>query len=290
MASYFITGKLGSGKSLCAVGKIFDYLLAGKPVATNLDIYLDEYFSLQSKRSLMRLPDKPTLDDLQFLGSGNDSPDEEKNGLLVLDELGSWFNSRAWQDKTRQPLLEWFIHARKYGWDVFLLVQNIDMVDNQLRDMLGEHLVICKRMDRVKIPYIGGLLRNFGLKGNLPKVHIATVYYGENTNALVVDKWRYMARHLYKAYNTKQVFCNLVDRFGRPEFGVYSLLSPWHTKGRYLKPQLSFKQRLNFLLEPPRPALPLKPKHPLIDRIMKLPNESQRLEFYRRFEQCGALS
>ncbi|MFK4136821.1 zonular occludens toxin domain-containing protein, partial [Pseudomonas luteola] len=37
MAVYFVTGKLGSGKSLVAVGKIRDYMIAGRRVATNLD-------------------------------------------------------------------------------------------------------------------------------------------------------------------------------------------------------------------------------------------------------------
>jgi len=42
MAVYFLTGKLGSGKTLCAVGKIRDYLEEGRAVATNLDLNLDE--------------------------------------------------------------------------------------------------------------------------------------------------------------------------------------------------------------------------------------------------------
>ncbi|HGS4937265.1 TPA: zonular occludens toxin domain-containing protein, partial [Vibrio parahaemolyticus] len=39
MASvYFVTGKLGSGKTLTAVGKIREAFMRGVPVATNLDI------------------------------------------------------------------------------------------------------------------------------------------------------------------------------------------------------------------------------------------------------------
>ncbi|EBN6690252.1 zonular occludens toxin, partial [Salmonella enterica] len=34
MPVYFVTGKLGSGKTLVAVGKIRDYLVAGRRVAT----------------------------------------------------------------------------------------------------------------------------------------------------------------------------------------------------------------------------------------------------------------
>jgi hypothetical protein len=288
MSSFIVTGKLGSGKTLVSVGRIFDYLRQGRKVATNLDIYLEKYLLPESKRTLIRLPDKPTGDDMLALGSGNETPDEEKNGLLVLDELGSWFNSRNWQDKSRQKLLDWFIHARKHGWDTMLIVQDIDMIDNQLRGMLAEHLVICKRMDRIKIPYIGGLLRQFGLKGNLPKVHSARVFYGDTESALPVDRWTYLGRDFYPAYDTKQIFSPTYSN------GIYTLLSPWLTVGRYLPAKLSFKEKAihlwNAYLNPPKPVLlDLKPKHPLVAKIMKLP-ESKRLEFFRRFEECGAFA
>ncbi|MBY0545150.1 MAG: hypothetical protein K2Q14_06335 [Gammaproteobacteria bacterium] len=94
MAVYAITGKLGSGKSLVSVGRIMDYLAKGRPVATNLNLYLDKYFGQRSKAHYVRLPDIPTVQDLQAIGKGNDSLDESKNGLLVLDECGVFFNSR----------------------------------------------------------------------------------------------------------------------------------------------------------------------------------------------------
>ncbi|SEE79563.1 zonular occludens toxin domain-containing protein [Pseudomonas anguilliseptica] len=60
MAVYFVTGKLGSGKSLVAVGKIRDYLSEGRRVATNLDLWLDEMFTYHDQPAI-RLPDKPLL-------------------------------------------------------------------------------------------------------------------------------------------------------------------------------------------------------------------------------------
>jgi hypothetical protein len=285
MASYIVTGKLGSGKSLVCVGKIFEYLAQGRKVATNLDIYLDKYLNKTSKKTLIRVPDKPTVFDLEALGSGNELPDEEKNGLLVLDELGSWFNSRSWQDKTRKPLLEWFIHARKHGWDTMLIIQDIDMLDGQLRGILAEHLVICKRLDRIKIPFIGGILRQVGLKGNLPKVHMAKVHYGESAQSLAIDKWVYRAHHLYSVYDTRQVFTELNQN------GAYSLLSPWHTTGRYLVQSLPLIQRIKAfwekLIDPPKVYAKVD-KHPITARLMKLPDVNQRIEFMRRFEASGA--
>lgn len=285
MSSYFITGKLGSGKTLVAVGRIFDYLAQGRPVATNLDLHLEKYLKPSSKKTYIRLPDKPSVSDMDLLGYGNVTPDEELNGLLVLDELGSWFNSRSWQDKTRAALLDWFIHARKYGWDLLLIVQDISMVDAQLRGMLGEHLVVCKRLDRINIPLVGWLMKSLGMKGKLPKIHSARVHYGETIADLVVDRWMYRGTDFYPAYDTKQIFSPSYQH------GIFSKLSPWHTIGRYQQ-VLSWRQRLAKLLyeatKPPERAVIGKPKLKLVERIMRLP-EHQRLEFYRRFEACGAL-
>ena len=122
MTVYFVTGKLGSGKSLVSVGKIRDYLIAGRRVATNLDLYLDEMFT-HNKSPVSRLPDKPRIEDMLALGDGYESEnardnDESHYGLIVLDECGTWLNSREWNDKGRRALIDWFLHARKRRWDV----------------------------------------------------------------------------------------------------------------------------------------------------------------------------
>ena len=284
MSSFVVTGKLGSGKSLVTVGKGFDYLAQGRKVATNLNIYLDRYLSPNSKKSVIRIPDKPSLFDLECLGSGNDTYDEEKNGLLILDELGTWFNSRNWQDKSRQGLIEWFLHARKKGWDTLLIVQDIGMIDAQLRGSMAEHLVVCRRLDRVKIPFVGGLIQSIGFKGKLPKIHRAKVHYGETEADMLVDTWTYRGRHLYFAYDTKQEFSPFYSD------GTFSYLSPWHTKGRYLPKALDFRDRFaNFVSPPYINPLPLKPKNPLIARIQRIPDPDLRLQFFRRFQQCGSI-
>lgn len=298
MPSFFITGVLGSGKGLVAVGRIFEYLKQGRKVATNMDIFLNGYYAPQSKKTVMRLPDKPTLFDLQAIGSGcdgvvydeNGSPsyDEEQHGLIVLDELGSWFNSRNWQEKGRKELNDWFIHARKSGWDTLFIIQDIDSVDGQLRGMLCEHLVICSRLDRVQIPFVGKWLKLFGLSGKFPKIHRGRVYYGDTQAALLSEVWTYIGKQFYKAYNTKQKFTSTYPH------GVHSVLSPWHRVGRYLE-ILTFKENLHKLIEPilqPDTGLrlPLKSKHPLVEKIMRLPDPNQRMEFFRRFEACGSLA
>lgn len=228
MPVYFVTGKLGSGKSLCAVGKIKDYLDAGRRVATNLNLYLEELLPSSDKQIVTRLPDKPTIFDLESIGCGTESYDEDQHGLIVLDECGTWFNSRGWADKSRQPVIDWFLHARKLGWDIIFIVQNISIMDKQARDTLCEYLVICKRLDRLRFgPF------------KLPKIHSARVIYGDSPTDPKVQRWMYQAKNLYTAYDTKQVF---VSPDMPSAVGLHSVLSAWHLKGRYETKQPSLFQ------------------------------------------------
>ena len=125
MSVYFLTGKLGSGKSLCAVGRIQEYLLAGRRVATNLDLTLEGLLPPHAICNVTRIPDYPRLEDFELLGFGDPlgridgKVNEDKYGLIVLDELAMQFNSRAWRDADRIDLINWFRHARKLRWDLF---------------------------------------------------------------------------------------------------------------------------------------------------------------------------
>ena len=231
MAVYFVTGKLGSGKSLACVDKIRDYLSAGRKVATNLDLYLDGMFTYHDK-SATRLPDKPRASDMEALGYGYDHEDDRHNdesqyGLIVLDECGTWLNSREWNDKDRRKLIDWFLHARKNRWDVMFLIQSIDACDTQLVSSLCEHLVVCRRMDKFKVARIP-----------LPRFHIANVYYGRTTEVRV-DRWTYRGTDLFDAYDTRQKFRDdvLYTEGGPVDMRApYTMLSAHHLKGRYLPP------------------------------------------------------
>lgn len=242
MAVYFVTGKLGSGKSLVSVSKIRDYLESGRRVATNLNLDLDNMFTY-NRSPVTRLPDKPRIDDMVGLGSGydHDDPrhnDESRYGLIVLDECGTWLNSREWNDKGRRDLINWFLHARKHRWDVIFLIQNIDSCDGQIVDNLCEHLVICRRLDRMRFVRIP-----------LPRVHIANVYYGRNKENFV-ERWVYKGVDLYNAYDTLQKFTDgheLLPSGFVDMRASYSVLSAWHVKGRYLAeraPPRTVSQRL----------------------------------------------
>lgn len=263
MPVYLVSGKLGAGKTLACVGRIQDALREGRRVATNLDLKLEKLFRPHAGKpvpsdgssashqplTVMRVPDKPTSHDLDVIGMGNESMDESKNGLLVLDELGSWLNAREWADKSRQGVIDWLIHSRKKGWDVYLIVQDVSLVDKQVRSALVEYLVTCRRMDRMRIPFFGPLIKFMSggyMSGNMPKMHFGIVRYGVSPDAVVADRWVYLGRALYDGYETRQVFSSTYDS------GVYSYLPPWHVVGRHLKPKVTLLEKLHACFFPAR--------------------------------------
>lgn len=237
---YVVTGKLGSGKSLVAVGKIQEYLNQNRMVATNLDLYLEHLINPFSKQaSVFRVPDKPTFSDLDALPTPYEGEyDEKKTGLLVLDELGTWFNSRTWSDKGRAAVIDWFLHARKKGWDIIFIIQNVSMMDSQAREGLAELVVNCIRLDRFALPLVGSLLKLYGLDIRPPKFHVGFVRYGASPSAPLIERWGYSGRSLYNAYDTRQVFTD-----GR--CGLYQYLPPYQIYGRYTNEREHFKRGFN---------------------------------------------
>ncbi|EGC1287230.1 assembly protein [Salmonella enterica] len=231
MAIYIITAPPGGGKSLYAVDVIQKKIVQGCIVATNLNLKphnFPQVGRMAKSPKIIRLPDKPTIADLVSIGLGNTSYDESMNGILVLDECGTWFNARTWNDKSRSDVIDWLLHSRKKGWDVYFIIQHAKMLDKQALMGLGEHVIFCKRMDRIAIPVIGFLFEQFlSSKIKLPKLHLAITKYGASGTSLIVNRFFYRGHNLYQAYDTKQEF---TDNYDTPAYG---LLPPYITHGQF---------------------------------------------------------
>jgi len=222
MAVYSVEGKLGTGKTKFCVWRAQDALLEGRRVASNVDLQTHK-LTPHKRTTYIRLPDKPTAHDLNAMGHGNpESYEEDRNGILILDELGTWLNSRSFQDAGRASLIDWLIHARKHGWDVYLIVQDAGMIDKQVREALIEYACRCVRMDKVRIPLIGKFLGAFVTRwGYLPRFHLTTARVGYGTNAVIAERWAYRGNELHAAYDTRQVFS------ANYPHGCHSVLPPW---------------------------------------------------------------
>lgn len=202
MAVYIVTGNLGSGKSLFTASQIVDYLHFGRRVACNFPLNLDK---LQYKNKYTVdvdiIPTLPSSQDLWDLGVGGES--EEKAGLLVLDEGALIFNSRTWNDKDRQKVVEWLVNSRKLKWDVYIIIQHLSALDKQIREMIGELVIRCIRLDRIKVPL---------LKAALPRIHVAIARYGTSATAIVSERWVYRGNKLiYSLYDTASIFKSVED-------------------------------------------------------------------------------
>ena len=277
MPVWSVEGKLGTGKTKFCVWRAQEAIRQGRRVASNVDLFMDK-LTPERRATYIRVPDKPTAFDLEAIGSGNpESYDEDRNGILILDELGTWLNSRSFGDKERAGLIDWLIHARKKGWDVYLIVQDQGMIDKQVRESLIEYQCRCIRLDKIKIPVVGSILGAFHKKLKyLPRMHVTTARVGYGQNAIVAERWTYRGDDLHEAYDTRQVFTS-----NYPD-GAKSVLPPWdHT------PPVSSLQRLiNALFAKRKPKPHPKPKTNLAKWLQRLPPE-RRISFMRRHNLCA---
>lgn len=249
MADYAFVGKKGTGKSKHAVMVMRDYLSAGKRVATNIDIDLKVLFGPFSRRTYIRVPDKPSVIDLEAIGRGYDGPYKRRgSGALVLDELGVWFNTRDFTDRKRALSLEWLAQARKYRWDCYYLMQDVEQVDKQLRVSFVQFTCRHVALEDVRIPFVGWLISLlFGKRaGYLPEFYVWTTRLGTNPQGIKTDGGQFLGRDVEGAYDTEQIY---TDDYPH---GAHSVLSPWHVEGRFLKPALPWWRRI--FSKPVRPA------------------------------------
>lgn len=293
MTDFAVTGKKRSGKGLFCAGLIRDALRDGRRVVTNMDIFPENMLSPWARCELLRLPDVPTVDDMEAIGLGYEGAiREDQNGIIVLDECSKFFNSRQWGDKSRQPLLDWLIHSGKLRWDVYYQQQGLEQVDKQLRTSQMEYHISVKRTDRWPIPGVTTFGKLFGLDIRFPKMHMGIIKHGMERDSMVVDRKWYKALELYSAYDTEQKF---LDRDHPAANGLYTVLPPYYVSGRYLgkRPNKFAVFVYNLLgidwVANLRRALPVarRQKHPLAVALGKLP-ERDAIRHFQRLDTLGA--
>jgi hypothetical protein len=257
-----LTGKRGNGKGLFATSRIVDTIKAGRMVATNMNLFLEHVVPLWNKVRPWRLPDWPTAADLGQMPLGNkglawaEGFDEKtgmrnvemlagykdtENGLLVLDEVSGFLNSRDWQNKDRQAMLDWLAHSRKYGWDLLFTCQHQKQIDAQLRESLFELWGVAKDLGKIEVQVLGRITRNLlGWKLKLPTIYQTTVRMGFERNSPVNDVLRvWDPKRIQRGYDTLQKI--------HPALGVqtgcgYQMLSAWDLKGRHISRWTMYRQ------------------------------------------------
>lgn len=233
MTDFAFIGKKRSGKTKHAVMVMRQALKDGRRVATNINLSLVTMFGEHSHATYVRVPDYPSAFDLDALGKGlDDGYDEDRFGVLALDELGVWFNARDFADKKRTDTLRWLVHSGEFCWDVYYLLHDVEQADKQLRVSFFEFTVRHTAMRKVKVPFIGWILNALfgGRAGYFPSFHMYSTRLGTSPLGLRTDGGTFVGADVHACYDTQQKFERDYPH------GAHSVLSPWHTVGRY-KPQ-----------------------------------------------------
>lgn len=164
---YAVTGKPGAGKSYLLVCLCQKFLESGRDVFSNVKIDISK-MKLKRKFSFWRWLKK------LFTGKGEIyQPLGEcyywqelkhfrnvSKGVILLDEAGSYFESRSFQNMAREDIIKFQQH-RKDGLDIYLTVQNFDRIDVTIRQLTN----ICVEVHNI-----------FG------KIFISREYYPEDIN------------------------------------------------------------------------------------------------------------
>lgn len=174
-----VQGVPGAGKTYYGMRVIAQAILAGKFVATNVKLVDDWPERIANTTVLRWMPRRRAqkmaewrrrvayvedVDELARirLGTRGFEKQLEGRGVVVLDEAGEWLDSRSWADDKdkRHRTNRFFRQHRKLGWDVYLIAQDVEHIDKQVRD-LAEFTVTLRNLRRFK-PFLGIPLWPFG--------------------------------------------------------------------------------------------------------------------------------
>lgn len=153
MALIMVTGPLGAGKSYYGVRKAVEALEAGKIVVTNFGMVPDWHEKVVDHHPLrwlipgrrrklkrewrgriLQVPDLATLLRVRVDGDG------ESRAVAIIDEAHMFMNARSWKDEGRMDIVGWASASRKLGFDVYLITQDLQSLDRQVRDRLTYHV------------------------------------------------------------------------------------------------------------------------------------------------------
>ena len=209
-----VCGTVGGGKTLYAVLQIYEALLRGAHVSTNIhlvgwdhetgtiDISKGMFKRLAKRRRI-----KPSqlqyldFDAISNLAAVLPAGRPDSRNIVVLDEVNEWFDSVD-RDKIRtdsdfRNIQRFFRQSRKVFTDVYLVLQDFQTLNNRIRTLVS-HVMFSRDLATLKagIVPIGFLLRNFFFRR----------LYDNQSKTLT---WRSMCRkekYAYGWYDTYQTY------------------------------------------------------------------------------------
>lgn len=256
-------GQPGTGKSTLATGIALDYMREGRRVVSNFPIDAAPA-CLSAGDKLAKaycevIPARPSVEFIHSLGLGWVSPldfgREDRAGLLIIDEAQGWIPARDWRAAGREALVDWFSQHRKRGWDVLLISPHVEQIDSQIRTSCIEVSGRAKRSDRKKF-----------MGFSWPRFHFVVFRYGLNEKGQMLDRKVYRGTIEHQCFNSYATFNTGEDLH-----------------------YFTLPARITRFAPKPKRTMPLKPKHPLIATLMRLP-EVERLKHWKKLESLGAFN
>jgi len=239
MTVYATQGGLGAGKGIFAA-----YIMSltyndgddSIRCASNYPFYT-EFMGPDSTKSITVLPFDVRYSDFISLGWGSPESSKDKFGVLILDECANFLNSRDFRHPDRAKVLDWIRHARKWHWDVYLIIQHPDHLDSQVRDLI-DNVVVLNRLDHIRIPFLSTLMDFIKFfKGNgsdksnvslLPHLVQASYYYKKKgAYDKPINRISFLAKRYYSFYDTDLIFTDGNELIGEKSVDMrasYSLI------------------------------------------------------------------
>jgi hypothetical protein len=160
----YVTGPMGSGKSLYGVRQIVKHLLAGHYVVTNVELLPDALERIAKRSSRLttgsagqsRLLDRLNeryvfTTDLEHAMRHRLPGKGEGRGLFVWDETHNDLTNRDWRKDGRDEILKWATQLRKLGFVGYLLSQHADNTDAALRRVCNFQIRLQNQREQTRV-------------------------------------------------------------------------------------------------------------------------------------------
>ncbi len=172
-----VEGLPGSGKSYYVLEKLYDSLVCGRSVYTNIRSLLVHRLAWSIHRAY-NIPRQKILDRIHFIDvweMENILKLGIRNADIYMDEVMVSWLSRDWQKMSRE-LITWFSQHRKYRVNFTYIAQSIDKVDGTLRDMT-QTFIYMRNLAFWRIGFF-----------RLPEVFLA-IHYAEDRKNILKREW-----------------------------------------------------------------------------------------------------
>ena len=199
MTVFLYSGTPGSGKSLHMAKSIYWGVRTGRSVIANFDINRDMFKSTSSFHMVENHDLTPSY--LERFAVDYFKTQKFKEGAisLYIDEAQVIFSNREWNAQGRKDWIRFFTQHRKLGYNVYIVAQNHEMIDKQIRSLV-EYEVMHRKLNNVG--WVGNLA-NVLFLGH-PVVCGVTRWYGLKMR--LSSEWFIGTKKYYRLYDTLKVF------------------------------------------------------------------------------------